>query len=76
DTSTSGSGSIAGGNQIIIPVNAAVNICGNAIAVLGVAGADCASFVEVLEEEAEKSGDTSTSGSGSIAGGNQIIIPV
>ncbi|WP_028649223.1 chaplin family protein [Nocardiopsis sp. CNT312] len=76
DTSTSGSGSIAGGNQIIIPVNAAVNICGNAISVLGVAGADCASFVEVLEEEAEKSGDTSTSGSGSIAGGNQIIIPV
>jgi LPXTG-motif cell wall-anchored protein len=41
DTTTSGNGSIGGGNQIVADVDAPVNVCGNSIAVLGVAGADC-----------------------------------
>ncbi|HLH59332.1 MAG TPA: chaplin family protein [Streptosporangiaceae bacterium] len=38
---TSGNGSILGGNQIFIPINIPVDVCGNAVAVLGIAGAGC-----------------------------------
>lgn len=37
--STSGVGSVLGGNQVLIPVSASVNVCGNAVSVLGVAAA-------------------------------------
>ena len=39
--STSGNGSILGGNQINAPVNAPLDVCGNAVAVLGSAAAGC-----------------------------------
>lgn len=35
---TSGDGSILGGNQVFIPINIPVDVCGNAVAVLGIAG--------------------------------------
>jgi hypothetical protein len=35
---TSGNFSILGGNQVIAPISAAVDVCGNAIAVIGIAG--------------------------------------
>jgi hypothetical protein len=35
---TSGNGSILGGNQIFIPINVPIDVCGNAIAILGIAG--------------------------------------
>ncbi|GAA1104811.1 DUF320 domain-containing protein [Nocardiopsis exhalans] len=38
---TSGNGSILGGNQIVADLDVPINVCGNAIAVLGVAGASC-----------------------------------
>ncbi|WP_444962299.1 chaplin family protein [Nocardiopsis sp. M1B1] len=41
DTTTSGNGSILGGNQIVADLDVPINACGNAIAVLGVAGAQC-----------------------------------
>lgn len=41
DTTTSGNGSIGGGNQVELDLDTPVNVCGNAVAVLGVAGADC-----------------------------------
>ncbi|GLU47356.1 chaplin family protein [Nocardiopsis ansamitocini] len=41
DVFTSGNGSILGGNQIIADLDIPVNICGNAISVLGVSGAQC-----------------------------------
>jgi hypothetical protein len=41
DITTSGNGSILGGNQIVADLDVPINVCGNAIAVLGVAGADC-----------------------------------
>lgn len=50
DTATSGNGSIGGGNQIGADVDAPVNVCGNAVAVLGVAGAQC-------EDSGAESGD-------------------
>jgi hypothetical protein len=38
---TSGDGSVLGGNQVIIPISVPINVCGNAVAVIGVAGAGC-----------------------------------
>jgi ChpA-C len=45
---TSGDGSILGGNQVFVPINIPVNVCGNAIAVLGIAGAGCQGGASVL----------------------------
>ncbi|RCV55154.1 chaplin family protein [Marinitenerispora sediminis] len=41
DWNTSGNGSILGGNQVGVDVDVPINVCGNAIAVLGNAGANC-----------------------------------
>jgi len=38
---TSGNGSVLGGNQVSVPVSVPVNVCGNAAAVLGKATAKC-----------------------------------
>jgi hypothetical protein len=38
---TSGNGSLLSGNQIIAPISIAIDACGNAIAILGIAHADC-----------------------------------
>jgi ChpA-C len=38
---TSGDGSVLSGNQVIVPISVPVNVCGNAVAVVGVAGAGC-----------------------------------
>ncbi|MDA0563554.1 chaplin [Streptomonospora sp. S1-112] len=38
---TSGNGSILGGNQLGLDLNVPVNVCGNSVAIIGVAGADC-----------------------------------
>jgi LPXTG-motif cell wall-anchored protein len=73
--STDGSGGVLSGNQIIIPVDAAVDACGNAVAVGGISKAECVEVVEVLEEESGN-GTYSTDGSGGVASGNQIIVPV
>ncbi|CAL9496633.1 hypothetical protein SUDANB121_03367 [Nocardiopsis dassonvillei] len=73
--STDGSGGVASGNQIIIPVDAAIDACGNAVAVGGISKAECVEVVEVLEEESGN-GTYSTSGSGGVASGNQIVVPV
>src|SRR5690606_36541039 len=41
DIITSGKGSILGGNQLVVDANVPVNVCGNAIAILGFANAGC-----------------------------------
>ena len=38
---TSGIGSVLGGNQVVVPISIPINVCGNAVAVLGLAGAGC-----------------------------------
>ncbi|MCW2940051.1 MAG: hypothetical protein JWN00_3036, partial [Actinomycetia bacterium] len=38
---TSGDGGILSGNQIFAPISVPISICGNAIAILGIAGAGC-----------------------------------
>lgn len=41
DINTSGDGSILGGNQLVVPISIPVNVCGNAVAVVGGARAGC-----------------------------------
>ena len=40
-STTSGNGSIGGGNQVSIPISVPVSVCGNSVAVLGKAAAQC-----------------------------------
>ncbi|WP_407940042.1 chaplin family protein [Nocardiopsis coralli] len=83
-TSTDGSGGVASGNQIDVPVDAAIDICGNSVAVLGGSSAKCTTVINVIQAsddnsaEGEGGGDggTSTDGSGGVASGNQIDVPV
>jgi hypothetical protein len=51
DTATSGNGSILGGNQIVADLDAPINACGNAVAVLGLAGAQCTGSGAVVEDD-------------------------
>ncbi|MEV2275754.1 hypothetical protein AB0I72_09215 [Nocardiopsis sp. NPDC049922] len=72
DIATSGNGSIAGGNQLVVDGDVPVNVCGNSIgAVLGVSGASCTgSTAAVIGGDR----DIATSGNGSILGGNQAVV--
>lgn len=38
---TAGNVGILNGNQVIVPISAAVDVCGNAVAVIGIANAQC-----------------------------------
>ncbi len=73
---TDGSGGVASGNQIIVPVDAAIDVCGNSVAVAGISEAECVEVVEVLEAESDDAPGTYTDGSGGVASGNQIVVPV
>ncbi|MDN3359271.1 chaplin family protein [Actinomadura sp. DC4] len=73
---TSGRHSILGGNQVDAPVNAPVNICGNAAAVIGDALAGCKGGAGVHGAAAGGGHYGYTSGHGSVAGGNQVHLPV
>jgi hypothetical protein len=38
---TSGKGGVLSGNQVFVPISIPVVVCGNAVAVLGIAGTGC-----------------------------------
>lgn len=71
---TSGNNSIGGGNQVSAPVSVPVNVCGNALALLGGAFAGCQGGA--WTQGGEGSGGSTTSGNHSIGGGNQVSAPV
>jgi hypothetical protein len=76
---TSGNHSIGGGNQVSAPVSVPVDVCGNALALLGGAFAGCQGGAWVQGGEGsggEGSSGAMTSGNGSILGGNQVRTPV
>ena len=77
-STTSGNGSILGGNQINVPVSAPVDICGNAAGILGLAGAGCDGGASVSNGGGSggSGGIERTSGNGSKLGGNQVNAPV
>lgn len=69
---TSGDGGVASGNQVKAPVSVPVNVCGNAIAVLGQARAACKGDATVVNHDS----GSRTSGNGSVGGGNQVNAPI
>ncbi|MFC4563835.1 hypothetical protein ACFO4E_18400 [Nocardiopsis mangrovi] len=69
--STSGNGSLLGGNQLLADLDVPVNAAGNAIGVLGNAGASADRTAALVAESTE---EVSTSGNGSLLGGNQAVI--
>lgn len=75
---TDGSGGVASGNQIIVPVDAAIDICGNSVAILGGSSAKCTTIINIIQASPENEGtpDTATSGAGGIGSGNQVVVPV
>ena len=74
--STDGSGGVASGNQIIVPVDAAINVCGNSVAILGGSTSKCTTIVNIIQASPENEGAVSTDGSGGVASGNQVVVPV
>ncbi|GAA4605472.1 hypothetical protein GCM10023195_19040 [Actinoallomurus liliacearum] len=77
--STSGRHSIGGGNQVDVPITAPVNVCGNAVAVIGRSAAGCAGGASVSGGHGGGHGTGHhghTTGAGSILGGNQINVPI
>jgi hypothetical protein len=70
---TSGRHSVGGGNQIIAPITAPVNVCGNSAAVLGDAVAFCKGGAEAGDGGY---GGSRTSGRHSVLGGNQVKAPI
>jgi hypothetical protein len=38
---TRGDGGVLSGNEINVPITAPINVCGNSIAILGIAGSGC-----------------------------------
>jgi hypothetical protein len=75
---TSGHHSILGGNQVHAPVNAPIDVCGNAAAVLGDAVAGCAGSLPGAPGASGYYGGFHgrTSGRHSIGGGNQVHAPI
>ncbi|HIY39979.1 MAG TPA: chaplin [Candidatus Nocardiopsis merdipullorum] len=70
---TDGSDGVASGNQIVVPVDIEADLCGNSLAALGISSAECTQVSEVLYQA---SGHAETDGSGGVASGNQIAVPV
>src|ERR1700722_1221038 len=75
--STSGNGSLLGGNAVNAPISAPVDVCGNAVGVLGSALGLCQGGASVSGSGGSGSGVTQhTSGNNSIGGGNAVNLPV
>ncbi|WP_067480061.1 chaplin [Actinomadura hibisca] len=74
DIETSGKGSVLGGNQLNAPVSVPVNLCGNAVAIVGAAKAKCLGAATVTNHDS--GGHLKSSGEDSVLGGNQANIPI
>jgi hypothetical protein len=73
---TSGNGSVGGGNQVSVPISIPVDVCGNAVALLGHAFAGCEGGASTSHGGGDGGGAARTSGNHSILGGNQVSVPV
>jgi hypothetical protein len=73
-STTSGNNSILGGNQIRVPVSIPLDICGNALALLGDAFGGCRGGASVMGGQGGS--NETTSGNNSILGGNQVSVPI
>ncbi|MFC4015755.1 chaplin family protein [Nonomuraea purpurea] len=72
---TSGNAGVLAGNQVTAPINAPVNLCGNAVAIFGDATAGCKGGSSVHNTGVGVGGNR-TSGDAAVLGGNQVIAPI
>ncbi|MEV0416861.1 chaplin family protein [Streptosporangium canum] len=74
---TSGDHSVLGGNQVVAPITAPINACGNSVAVFGAAVAGCKGGASVKNGGGRGgAGGNRTSGDHSVLGGNQVVAPI
>ncbi|WP_329518656.1 chaplin family protein [Spirillospora sp. NBC_01491] len=73
---TSGAFSVLGGNQVNAPISVPVNVCGNAVAVLGKAGAVCEGGARVAGGHGRGGAGQKTSGAHGVLAGNQVNAPI
>ncbi|MET8332837.1 chaplin family protein [Streptosporangium canum] len=74
---TSGDHSVLGGNQVVAPITAPINACGNSVAVFGAAVAGCKGGASVRNGGGRGgAGGNRTSGDHSVLGGNQVVAPI
>ncbi|MGI5285460.1 chaplin family protein [Nonomuraea polychroma] len=78
---TSGDGSVLGGNQVVAPISAPVNICGNSVAVFGRAFSGCKGGSSVSSggsgyRKHHRSAGNDTDGRFAVGSGNQVVAPV
>ncbi|MGH8876992.1 MAG: chaplin family protein [Stackebrandtia sp.] len=77
DIISAGNHGIANGNQVVLPIQAPIDVCGNAVAVAGVAGAGCTGGSSAnLEAGKPVLGDMVTAGNNGIGNGNQVQAPI
>ncbi|MFD0557475.1 small secreted domain DUF320 [Stackebrandtia endophytica] len=75
DMVSAGNNGVLNGNQIQAPIQVPINVCGNAIAVAGVAGAGCHGGADANLESGGL-GDMVTAGNQGIGNGNQVQAPI
>ncbi|GAA2374338.1 chaplin family protein [Nonomuraea africana] len=73
---TSGQSGVGSGNQVIAPITAPINACGNAVAALGLAEAHCKGGASVSPKDGVGGGGNTTSGRSGVLAGNQVIAPI
>jgi hypothetical protein len=71
---TSGRPGVLSGNQVVAPITAPINACGNGAAVLGESEAHCKGGVSA--DGGPGGGGNSTSGKYGVAAGNQVVAPI
>ncbi|WP_043615262.1 chaplin family protein [Nonomuraea candida] len=72
---TAGDGSVAGGNQVDLPISVPIDISGNSVAAVGKAEATSQGGAQVVNS-GRPGIPNRTSGNGSVGGGNQVNAPV
>ncbi|MFI7423482.1 chaplin family protein [Nonomuraea sp. NPDC049684] len=72
---TSGRSGVLSGNQVIAPITAPLNVCGNAVAAFGKAFAGCRGVVSV-KNGGRGAGGNHTSGQSGVGAGNQAVAPI
>lgn len=73
---TSGRSGVGSGNQVVAPITAPINACGNAVAALGLAEAHCKGGASVSPRDGVGGGGNTTSGRSGVLAGNQVIAPI
>ncbi|WP_336213962.1 chaplin family protein [Nonomuraea sp. LPB2021202275-12-8] len=73
---TSGRSGVLSGNQVVAPITAPINACGNAVAALGLAEAHCKGGAGVSPHNGVGGGGNTTSGRSGVLAGNQVIAPI